>query len=168
MGNDACCVNSPTPWIFYPIHPDAKLPTKEKGSVGWDITCVPDDKNGWTYDAEDLSSPLCVLRPMQRKLFSTGLSSSLLELDKHYILKPRSGLAYKKGIHVLAGVIDNSYNGMDDELMVLLINLGQEEVIIAAGDKICQAIVIKEVEVEPRWGVNNSNTSRGGFGSTGK
>ena len=145
-------MNDAIPWVFHKIHPDAQLPTKAAGSVGWDIRTIDN----------------VTIKPFERKLLSTGFSSSLLEFDKHYILKPRSGLAYKHGIHVMAGVIDNSYNGKDDELKVLLINLSNEPFVINKGDKVCQAVIIKEIEVEPSWGDLSNNSNRSGFGSTGK
>ena len=64
------------------------------------------------------------LKPLERKLFKTGISVEIPE--GHYgRIAPRSGLAYKHGLDVLAGVIDSSYRG---EIGVILINLSNEEV----------------------------------------
>ena len=80
-------------------------------------------------------------------------------------MSPRSGLALKKGIDVMAGVIDADYRG---ELGVILINLGEEPVQINAGDKIAQLIIETRhrcnfVEVAD---LNNTDRGAGGFGST--
>ena len=73
----------------------------------------------------------------------------------------------KKLIHRLAGVIDSSYRG---EWLICLTNLGDEEQIISPGDKIVQAIIQKEVEIEPKWVEELDETERGEgrFASTGK
>lgn len=109
-----------------------------------------------------------VLEPGQRKLISTAL---YVELPKgtYGRLAPRSGLAYKHGIDVLAGVIDSSYRG---EIKVLLINLGDEPFCIGPGDRIAQLIVESYVDsyvIEMKHLGDLSNTVRdsGGFGSTG-
>lgn len=105
------------------------------------------------------------LLPGERHLFNTEIA---VKLPPNHcgILKDRSGNAVKKGIHVLAGIIDELYTG---EIRICLINLSKQPVIIDIGDKIAQMLIvpvpsveIKEVQVLP-------NTDRGaaGFGSTG-
>lgn len=77
------------------------------------------------------------LMPFQRSLIPTGIFVQL-PLGYDMTIKPRSGLAYRYGIDVMAGVIDNTYRG---ELKVLLINLGDEPFIIKHGDRIAQGVV---------------------------
>jgi dUTP pyrophosphatase len=85
-------------------------------------------------------------------------------------VRPRSGLAAKNGISVVntPGTVDFGYRG---ELKTILINLGQEDVTIAPGDRIAQAVVcpVLHPKIIKVNGVN-TDTSRGGggFGSTGK
>ena len=106
------------------------------------------------------------LKPLERKLFKTGISVEIPE--GHYgRIAPRSGLAYKHGLDVLAGVIDSSYRG---EIGVILINLGDKDVYITHGDRVAQLIVescrYPEMIQVDELGV--SNRGIGGFGSTGK
>ena len=86
------------------------------------------------------------LKPLERKLFPTGL---FIELPVGYEaqIRPRSGLALKKGITVLntPGTIDADYRG---EIGVILINLSQDNVLIEDGERICQMVVSKHETVE--------------------
>lgn len=108
------------------------------------------------------------MQPLQRVLVSTGL---FIELEQGYEaqIRPRSGLAFKHGITVLnsPGTIDADYRG---ELKVLLINLGQEEVVIQNGERIAQMVVAKHERVVWAESEELGDTSRGagGYGSTGK
>ncbi len=108
------------------------------------------------------------LKPLERVLVPTGL---YIELPKGYEaqIRPRSGLALKKGISVLntPGTIDSDYRG---EIGIILINLSQEEFIVRNGDRICQMIINKhesalwnEVEI-----LEETARGAGGFGHTGK
>lgn len=107
------------------------------------------------------------LKPLERALIKTGL---FLELPQGFEcqVRPRSGLALKKGITVLnsPGTIDADYRG---EVGVILINLSSEEVVIENGERIAQ-LVFAKVE-QAQWEETNelSETDRGsgGFGSTG-
>ena len=108
------------------------------------------------------------LQPMERQLVKTGL---FLELPTRYEaqIRPRSGLALKKGITVLnsPGTIDSDYRG---EIGVILINLSQEEFTIENGDRIAQMVIaeyqkVDFVEVDQ---LEDSARGDGGFGSTGK
>jgi dUTP pyrophosphatase len=107
------------------------------------------------------------LKPMERKLIPTGI---FMEIPEGYEcqVRPRSGLALKKGITVLnsPGTIDADYRG---EVGVILINLSAENVVIEPAERIAQ-LVFAKVE-QANWNVteNLSETSRGtgGFGSTG-
>ncbi len=109
-----------------------------------------------------------VLKPLERKLIPTGL---YIELPKGYEaqIRPRSGLAIKKGITVLntPGTIDADYRG---EIRVILINLSNEDFIVENGERICQMVIAAHETVQ--WNLVEflSETQRGagGFGHTGK
>ena len=110
----------------------------------------------------------CVIKPMERKLIKTGLA---FEIEEGYEvqIRPRSGLAFKYGVSVLnsPGTIDADYRG---EIMVLLINLGNEEFEIKKGDRIAQAVVapVIQAEFEEVDKLSDTERGKGGFGSTGK
>ena len=107
------------------------------------------------------------LKPLARILVKTGL---FIELPEGYEaqVRPRSGLAYKKGITVLnsPGTIDADYRG---EIGVILVNLSNEEFIIENGERVAQMVIAKHeqanwVEVED---LEVSERGARGFGSTG-
>ena len=108
-----------------------------------------------------------ILKPLQRTIVKTGI---YIELPIGYEaqIRPRSGLAYKKGITVLnsPGTIDADYRG---ELGVILVNLSSEEFIIEDGQRIAQMVVAKHEQAEWIEVENLEQTERGfgGFGSTG-
>jgi len=106
------------------------------------------------------------LKPLERKLFKTGIC---VEIPEGYYgrIAPRSGLAYKHGLDTLAGVIDSSYRG---EIGVILINLGDKDVYITHGDRIAQLIIETCHQPTMIWveDLNDSSRSEKGFGSTGK
>lgn len=106
------------------------------------------------------------LKPGERHLFKTGLSIAI-PAGLYGRVAPRSGLAFKNGIDVLAGVIDEDYRG---EIGVILINLGQEDKVIATGDKIAQLIFENYTKVNFEETDNLDETTRGagGYGSTDK
>jgi len=107
------------------------------------------------------------IKPLERILVKTGL---YLEIPEGYEaqIRPRSGLAIKKGLTVLnsPGTIDSDYRG---EIGIILINLSQEEVTIEDGERICQMIFAKYEHVDLINVDNISETKRGvgGFGHTG-
>ena len=107
------------------------------------------------------------LKPLQRELVPTGL---FLELPKGMEgqVRPRSGLAYKKGITVLnsPGTIDSDYRG---ELKVILINLSNQDLTIENGDRIAQLVVARheQIEFENAEELSVSERGAGGFGHTG-
>ena len=159
----ACCQNENLlDFCWEQLHEDAVAPEKDCGDVGWDLRCIDDGfQRVYSIDKSCYELPAG-----GRHVFHTGLAIELPD-GYHGILKPRSGLAVKKGIDVLAGVIDNSYRG---EIMICLQNNGAQTVRICAGDKIAQMIIIKECEGRFRRIASVSDTKRGdkGFGSTGR
>lgn len=107
-----------------------------------------------------------VLEPGERYTFNIGLISEIPD-GYFVVIKPRSGLAVKNGIDVLAGVIDSGYRG---EWGVALINLGQEPYEFKKGDKIAQAIILpyEQVQIVESEDLGESDRGAGGFGSTGR
>ncbi len=84
------------------------------------------------------------LKPGERKLLKTNIACAIPQ-GYYGRVAPRSGLAYKKGIDVLAGVIDSGYRG---DIGIVLINLGQEDFEVQEGDRIAQFIIEKYHTVE--------------------
>ncbi len=109
-----------------------------------------------------------VLKPLERKLIPTGL---YVEIPEGYEaqIRPRSGLALKKGITVLnsPGTIDADYRG---EVGIILINLSNEDFVIESGERICQMIIASHETVQWNLVEKLEDTIRGegGFGHTGK
>jgi len=133
------------------LNPDAILPNyAHPGDAGLDLFSLE------TYK----------LKPQERKAFATGIT---IELESGYVslVKDKSGLAAKYGLHTLAGVIDAGYRG---EYKIILINHGNQTYTINQGDKIAQLLIMPVVQVEIKETDELSDTSRntGGFGSTGK
>ncbi len=108
------------------------------------------------------------LQPLDRKLIPTGL---YIELPKGYEaqIRPRSGMALKKGITVLnsPGTIDADYRG---EIGIILINLSKEKFVINNGERICQMVIASHETVEWNLVEELLETLRGagGFGHTGE
>ena len=115
----------------------------------------------------NLDEPI-VLKPLQRCLVPTGLYMALPKGFEAQV-RPRSGLAIKKGIGVLnsPGTIDADYRG---EVCVILVNLSAEEFVIEDGERIAQMVIAPFLKVEYTEVEELSDTVRGagGFGSTGK
>ena len=131
------------------------LPTyKTSGSSGMDLVAYIKKK--------------IILNPRKTALIPTGIS---VAIPKNYEIqiRPRSGLAAKKGITVLntPGTIDSDYRG---EIKIILVNLSNKSFVVKSGERIAQIIVtpvvkgkFKEVENLPK-----TVRGKGGFGSTGK
>ena len=134
------------------LRPDAAVPRRaEPGSAGLDLVTVED----------------VVVPPRGQAVAPTGLAFEL-PADVYARIAPRSGLALKSRIHVMAGVVDSSYRG---EVRVLLANLGDEEVRLAKGARVAQAVLerillAEPVEVAPEE-LAGTERGAGGFGSTG-
>ena len=105
------------------------------------------------------------IQPKQRVMARTGLAVAIPP-GFYGRVAPRSGLAAKKGLDVLAGVIDSDYRG---EICVVLYNTGDETIHLPAGSKICQLIIEQIITPEATWATDLDETARGagGFGSTG-
>ena len=132
-----------------------KLPAyKTSGSSGMDLVAHVKNKIN--------------IKPGKTAIIPTGIA---VAIPKNYEIqiRPRSGLAAKKGISVLntPGTIDSDYRG---EIKIILINLSRKSFIVKSGDRVAQMIVcpvargkLKEVKYLPR-----TTRGKGGFGSTGK
>lgn len=108
-----------------------------------------------------------VLKPLERRLIPTGLHIAL-PAGYEAQVRPRSGLALKKGITVLnsPGTVDADYRG---EVGVLLINLSQEDFVVNDGERIAQMVIARHeqaefVEVEA---LDETERGEGGYGHTG-
>jgi dUTP pyrophosphatase len=114
----------------------------------------------------NISEPI-ILKPLERKLVPTGL---FISLPKGYEvqMRPRSGLAIKKGITLLnsPGTVDADYRG---EICVILINLSAEDFVVNDGERICQMVIAKHENADWQLVETLDETERGagGFGSTG-
>lgn len=108
-----------------------------------------------------------ILEPMERKLISTGLYIALPNGYEAQI-RPRSGLALRKGITVLntPGTIDADYRG---EIKVLLVNLGKEPFAFRNGERIAQMVIAKheQGEFEVVTELDETERNEGGWGHTG-
>lgn len=135
---------------FKKLDSNATLPVRGSSmSAGLDICSIEDVTIG----------------PKQRTLVRTGLAVAIPE--GHYgRLAPRSGLATRNGLDVLAGVIDSDYRG---EIGCLLYNTSDETIHLPSRNKICQLIIEKITTPTAVWAEDLTETARGvgGFGSTG-
>lgn len=114
----------------------------------------------------NLDHPI-VLKPMQRCLVPTGLFIALPDGYEAQI-RPRSGLALKKGVTVLntPGTIDADYRG---EIGIILINLSQEDFVIEDGERIAQMIIARYEQAQwiPVDVLDETERGAGGFGHSG-
>lgn len=114
----------------------------------------------------NIDAPI-VLKPMQRCIIPTGLYMAL-PAGYEAQVRPRSGLAIKKGITVLnsPGTIDADYRG---EVGVILINLSQEDWTVTDGERIAQMVIARHEQVE--WNqvemLDETERGAGGFGHSG-
>jgi dUTP pyrophosphatase len=107
------------------------------------------------------------IEPLGRALIKTGLFLEM-EIGLECQVRPRSGLALKKGITVLntPGTVDADYRG---EVGVILVNLSNESVTIEDGERVAQLVFCKveQVQLTEVETLNESSRGAGGFGSTG-
>ena len=114
----------------------------------------------------NLEEPI-ILRPLERRLIPTGLHIAL-PAGYEAQVRPRSGLALKKGITVLnsPGTIDADYRG---EVGVLLINLSQDDFVVNDGERIAQMVIARheQGEFETVEVLDETERGEGGYGHTG-
>jgi dUTP pyrophosphatase len=136
--------------LFKRLHPEARLPSRgSERAAGLDLCAV-----------ERLTRA-----PGSRAAVRTGLAVAIPE-GFYGRVAPRSGLAVRHGIDVLAGVVDSDYRG---EILCALVNLGTEPFEIEPGMRVAQLVVEAIATPEPAWADDLEETERGtgGFGSTG-
>ena len=132
-----------------------KLPVyKTSGSSGMDLMAYTKNK--------------IIIDPGKTAIIPTGIA---VAIPKNYEIqiRPRSGLAAKKGISVLntPGTIDADYRG---EIKIILINLSKKSFVVRSGDRVAQMILCPVIKAKLKEVKNLLKTARGkgGFGSTGK
>lgn len=115
----------------------------------------------------DFEKKMLRLDPMSRALIPTGIKVALPEGVEMQV-RPRSGMALKKGITVIntPGTVDEDYRG---EVGIPVINLSNEEVWIETGERICQFVfnVVEHAEWEPVDTLDETERGEGGFGHSG-
>lgn len=131
-----------------------------------DKATIPTRANSYDAGWDLYASKPRGLAPNQRAMFSTDIS---FEIPEGFVglIWPRSGLSVKKGIDVLAGVVDSGYRG---EVKVCLLNTGHEWLEVQEGDRIAQILFqeIPEFQLQEVTVLQNSDRGVGGFGSSGK
>jgi len=107
-----------------------------------------------------------VLKPGERRTVKTGLQMALPK-GTVGLLKDRSGVASRSGLHTLAGVIDSNYRG---EIKIVLINLGKRNCQIRKGDRIAQLLILPcfQADLIPVSSLPKTLRNKAGFGSSGK
>lgn len=128
---------------------------------------MPERSNPTDAGADLFSIESAMIHPGERRIIGTGIS---LELPEGFYgrVAPRSGLAAKHGVDVLAGVVDSSYRG---EIKVVLLNTDRHNTFhVEKGDRIAQLIVESHFNFPfvQSDTISNSDRGQGGFGSTGR
>jgi dUTP pyrophosphatase len=136
--------------LFKRLHPEAQLPSRgSERAAGLDLCAIE----------------RVTLAPGARAAVRTGLGVAI-PAGFYGRVAPRSGLAVRHGIDVLAGVVDSDYRG---EILCALVNHGSEPFEIEPGARVAQLVVEAIATPEPAWADDLEETERGagGFGSTG-
>ena len=136
----------------------------------WGLVSSKEGDSG--YDLRAAISEPIILHPGERAIVPNGiktqLQSGIYGFDIEIQIRPRSGLAAKKGITVVnaPGTVDYSYRG---ELMTILLNTGKEDLVIEPGDRVSQMVIcpIYKPEVIELKEVHETNRGDNGFGSSG-
>lgn len=139
---------------FNPLREDIKPPEyKTEGAVGFDFE----------------ASERVEIQPREIKLIPTGI---VFEIPEGYFLAivPRSSTPKKFGVDMphSIGVIDVDYSGPEDQVYVQVRNFTDEVVVINAGDRVAQGLIIPVVKANFVKRDLSGNQTRGGFGTTGK
>ena len=127
---------------------------------------LPEYASDGAAGADLRASQSVLISPGERAAVPTGIE---LEIPEGHVglIWPRSGLAVGHGIDTLAGVIDSDYRG---EVRVMLINHGEEALVIQPGDRVAQVLVqkVEHARFVRRDHLGGSDRGSGGFGSTGR
>lgn len=138
---------------FVKSHSDARIPTRAcDGSAGYDLSACED----------------CTIPPFSQRMISTGLVMQMTMKDCYARVAPRSGLALKHSIDVLAGVVDESYRGT---IQVILFNHKDTHFVVHKGDRIAQLIFeriyLPDICEGTHEDLESTIRGEGGFGSSG-
>jgi dUTP pyrophosphatase len=127
---------------------------------------LPDYASPGAAGADLRASEAAVIPPGGRAAVHTALRLAIPP-GHAGLVWPRSGLAVRHGIDTLAGVVDSDYRG---ELLVVLVNHGEEPFRIAPGDRVAQLLVqqVERAAFVRKSGLADSERGEGGFGSTGR
>ncbi len=133
------------------LHPSAKIPSFAlPGDAGMDL-----------YSTENY-----LIKPNEKVGVKTGIA---MELPTGFVglVWDKSGIAINKGVKTLGGVIDSGYRG---EIVVGLVNLGNQDFLIEKGQKVAQILIqkIEQPEIVLVDSLTDTTRGTGGFGSTGK
>lgn len=142
------------------------IDTPKKGDAGIDLKASGRWVVGLDEEKEEINSKEYELEPGERILAKTGIKVQIPPMFWGNI-RDRSGLAFKEGVHTLAGVIDETYRG---EIGVVIVNLGKKPYTLSRNDRIAQMIITPYIPVELEYTTDLTETQRqaGGFGSSGK
>jgi dUTP pyrophosphatase len=166
---------------FLKTHPDARLPeqnnqkTDGTADTGYDLYAVENviipgvhiESNIGSDAEEYLKVDGSSRYKVGSAVVPVGLEVAFIEPGYWFRIEGRSGLGFKYGIQPHFGIIDNQYRG---DLGVKLYNLGSDDYIVSAGDKIAQMVFYPLVEAQMKFADVKQETDRGekGFGSSGK
>jgi len=166
--------------LYKKISPNAQAPRRSNpGDAGYDVFACwravmknnselqHDPRVRWVVSRTTGQFSM-VVPPGARCAIPTGVAVAC-QPDTVFQVWPRSGLALKQGIDVLAGVVDSGYR---NEVVCILINHGTEDFIVEKGDKVCQMLPVSlshhdSLQLEEVSELPPSNRGFGGFGSTG-
>jgi len=172
--NNIIC--NPMPVKIMPLYVDAKIPQRQHATdSGMDLFAYSFDKL-YTKDGSSESIPTRInqdgkveisLSPLDRVLVNTGISATV-GFGYEIQIRPRSGLALKRGLTVLntPGTVDEAYRG---PIKVILVNLSNQEQTIAIEDRIAQMVVAPVIlsSIEVVKSLDDTARGDGGFGHTG-
>jgi deoxyuridine 5'-triphosphate nucleotidohydrolase len=131
------------------LDPRAKLPVKKAGDAAYDL-----------YSLDEVT-----IRPEGREIVHTGIAC---DFPSGYVARlcDRSGVAVNKGLHVVAGVIDQTYRG---EWMIAFYNMSGTTTIVPAGERVAQVLFYKVEDwpIEEVADLDDTARGSGALGSTG-
>ncbi len=145
------------------LHKDAKIHERNNGDAGIDLSVVEMSTPFGEYPIDNING---LWRILGGAIYHAKIGISIeLPENTFGLIKPRSGLSYKYGLNVLAGVVDRSYTG---EIVVIFSTIGMFS--LKRGDRIAQIVPVSIVEDKITEVDILSNSERGenGFGSSGR
>lgn len=130
-----------------------------------DLAKLPQYSSEEAAGADLYAAENVIIASGERALIKTNIALAIPE-GYYGRIAPRSGLAYKNGIDVMAGVIDSDYRG---DVGVILLNTGKNPFVVSVGDRIAQIIFQRYFKAAflEKDSLEDSKRGSGGFGSTG-